>query len=78
MARSAPVAGQRALDATEHYGRRTARFTVRGPSSSHTRESVGRLARPPKGILAGFGATYEETAPAAFVLNPKADKDSLV
>ena len=31
-----------------------------------------------KGILAGFGATYEETAPAAFVLNPKADKDSLV
>ena len=31
-----------------------------------------------KGILAGFGATYEETARAAFVLNPKADKDSLV
>jgi quinol monooxygenase YgiN len=31
-----------------------------------------------KGILAGFGATYEATAPNAFVLNPRADKDSLV
>jgi quinol monooxygenase YgiN len=31
-----------------------------------------------KGILAGFGATYPETAPKAFVLNPRADKDSLV
>jgi quinol monooxygenase YgiN len=31
-----------------------------------------------KEILAGFGATYETTAPAAFVLNPSADKDSLV
>lgn len=30
-----------------------------------------------KGILAGFGATYEETAPEAFVLNPRADKDSV-
>lgn len=29
-------------------------------------------------ILAGFGATYEETAPNAFVLHPRADKDSLV
>lgn len=29
-------------------------------------------------ILAGFGATYEETAKNAFVLNPRADKDSLV
>ena len=31
-----------------------------------------------KEILAGFGATYHETAPASFVLNPSADKDSLV
>ncbi len=31
-----------------------------------------------KGILAGFGATYEETAPNAFVLNPRADRDSRV
>jgi quinol monooxygenase YgiN len=31
-----------------------------------------------KGILAGFAATYETTAPKSFVLNPRADKDSLV
>jgi len=31
-----------------------------------------------KGMLAGFGTTYHETAPDAFVLNPRADKDSLV
>jgi hypothetical protein len=31
-----------------------------------------------KGMLAGFGTTYHETAPQAFVLNPRADKDSLV
>lgn len=31
-----------------------------------------------KEILAGFGATYHETAKNAFVLNPRADKDSLV
>ena len=31
-----------------------------------------------KGILAGFGATYEATGVAAFALNPNADKDSLV
>lgn len=31
-----------------------------------------------KEILAGFGTTYHETAPQAFVLNPRADKDSLV
>ncbi len=29
-----------------------------------------------KGMLAGFGTTYHETAPQAFVLNPSADKDS--
>lgn len=29
-------------------------------------------------ILAGFGATYHDTAVNAFVLNPGADKDSLV
>jgi hypothetical protein len=29
-------------------------------------------------ILAGFGATYHDTATSAFVLNPRADKDSLV
>lgn len=29
-------------------------------------------------ILKGFGTTYEEIAPGAFVLNPKADKDSSV
>jgi quinol monooxygenase YgiN len=29
-------------------------------------------------ILAGFGATYHETAPQSFVLHPEADKDSLV
>lgn len=31
-----------------------------------------------KKILAGFGATYHETAEEAFVLNANADKDSLV
>lgn len=31
-----------------------------------------------KEILKGFGTTYHETAPDAFVLNPEADKDSLV
>jgi quinol monooxygenase YgiN len=31
-----------------------------------------------KEILKGFGTTYHETAPSAFVLNPRADKDSLV
>ena len=31
-----------------------------------------------KEILAGFGATYHETAKNAFVLNPKADKDSRI
>lgn len=31
-----------------------------------------------KEILAGFGTTYHETAPGAFVLNPAADKDSRV
>jgi quinol monooxygenase YgiN len=29
-------------------------------------------------ILAGFGTTYHETAQQSFVLNPNADKDSLV
>jgi quinol monooxygenase YgiN len=29
-----------------------------------------------KGMLAGFGTTYHETAAQAFVLNPRADKDS--
>ncbi len=29
-------------------------------------------------ILAGFGATYHDNAPDAFVLNPSADKDSPV
>jgi quinol monooxygenase YgiN len=29
-------------------------------------------------ILAGFGTTYHDTAPDAFVLHPQADKDSLV
>lgn len=31
-----------------------------------------------KEILAGFGATYHDTATNSFVLHPKADKDSLV
>jgi hypothetical protein len=31
-----------------------------------------------KEILAGFGATYHETAKNAFVLNPSADKDSRI
>lgn len=29
-------------------------------------------------VLAGFGATYEATGENSFVLNPQADKDSLV
>ena len=29
-------------------------------------------------ILAGFGATYHETAEASFLLHPKADRDSLI
>ncbi len=31
-----------------------------------------------KEILAGFGTTYHDTAENAFVLNPRADKDSRV
>lgn len=31
-----------------------------------------------KNILANFGATYESTGTNSFVLNPSADKDSLV
>ena len=31
-----------------------------------------------KEILVGFGATYHETAKDAFVLNPKADRDSRI
>lgn len=31
-----------------------------------------------KEILAGFGATYHKTAQDAFVLNPRADKDSQI
>lgn len=31
-----------------------------------------------KEILAGFGATYHQTGEEAFVLNPSADKDSLI
>ncbi len=31
-----------------------------------------------KSILEGFGTTYHETAAQAFVLNPRADKDSQV
>jgi len=31
-----------------------------------------------KSVLAGFGTTYQETAAQAFVLNPRADKDSQV
>lgn len=31
-----------------------------------------------KEILAGFGATYHQTGENAFVLNPSADKDSLI
>ena len=31
-----------------------------------------------KEILAGFGATYHATAKEAFVLNPRADKDSRI
>ena len=31
-----------------------------------------------KEILGGFGTTYHQTAPQAFVLNANADKDSLV
>jgi len=30
-----------------------------------------------KDMLAGFGTTYHDTAAQAFVLNPRADKDSL-
>jgi hypothetical protein len=31
-----------------------------------------------KGSLTGFGTTYHQTALEAFVLNPRADKDSLI
>lgn len=31
-----------------------------------------------KEILKGFGTTYHDTAKNAFVLNPKADRDSLI
>ena len=31
-----------------------------------------------KGLLAGFGTTYHDTAAQSFVVNPRADKDSSV
>ena len=31
-----------------------------------------------KEILAGFGATYEDTAEPSFIVHPRADRDSLV
>ena len=31
-----------------------------------------------KGLLAGFGTTYHDTAAQSFVVNPRADKDSTV
>ena len=31
-----------------------------------------------KEILAGFGATYEDTAEPSFIVHPQADRDSLV
>ena len=42
---------------------------------------MGRPGDPNEGskeILVGFGATYESTAHNAFMLNPSADKDSLM
>jgi len=33
---------------------------------------------PSREILKGFGTVYHDTAPQAFVLNPHADKDSLI
>ncbi len=47
-------------------------------SDKITARCFGEPNEESRGILAGFGCTYEEKAPNAFALNPKADKDSLV
>ena len=51
---------------------------VIGACDAITCRCFGEPTDESKEILAGFGTTYHETAPDSFVLNPSADKDSLV
>ena len=43
-----------------------------------TTRCFGNPGEASRASLAGFGTTYHDTAPEAFVLNPRADKDSPV
>ena len=52
--------------------------TMVGGSDKITVRCFGDPDDESKTILEGFGATYHETAAQAFVLNPRADKDSQV
>jgi hypothetical protein len=52
--------------------------TIVGACDKITCQCWGNPSAGSKEILAGFGATYHETAKNAFVLNPRADKDSRI
>jgi hypothetical protein len=52
--------------------------TIVGACDKITCQCRGNPSAGSKEILAGFGATYHETAKNAFVLNPRADKDSRI
>lgn len=52
--------------------------TLVGACDTITCQCWGNPNAESKEALAGFGATYETTGENAFVLNPRADKDSLV
>jgi hypothetical protein len=52
--------------------------TLIGACDKITCQCWGNPNAKSKEILVGFGTTYHETAKNAFVLNPTADKDSLI
>lgn len=52
--------------------------TLVGACDTITCQCWGNPSAGSKAILAGFGATYHDTAKNAFVLHPRADKDSRV
>ena len=52
--------------------------TIVGASDTITCRCFGVPDDESKSILEGFGTTYQETAAQAFVLNPRADKNSQI
>jgi quinol monooxygenase YgiN len=51
---------------------------IAGACDNITVRCFGNPDRASREILAGFGSTYHDTAPDAFVLHPRADRDSPV